>query len=40
MELGLVQVHTSRGGFFIGGYAVPRPDMVIRVYENGRCLEP
>jgi hypothetical protein len=40
MELGLVQVHTSRGGFFIGGYAVPRPDMVIRFDGNGRCLEP
>jgi hypothetical protein len=40
MSLGLVQVHTSRGGFFLGGYAVPRPDMVIRVDENRRCLEP
>ncbi|MEM2258176.1 MAG: hypothetical protein QXV39_08685 [Candidatus Caldarchaeum sp.] len=36
----LVQVHTSRGGFFIGGYGIPKPETIIYVDENGRCWEP
>jgi hypothetical protein len=40
MTLGVVQVHTSRGGFFTGGYAVPKPDAVISIDGNGRCVEP
>jgi len=40
MTLGLAQVHTSRGGFFTGGYGVPKPETVVTVDESGRCLEP
>jgi hypothetical protein len=35
-----VQVHTSRGGFFVGGYGVPSPDSVVVVREDGACVEP
>jgi hypothetical protein len=35
-----VQIHTSRGGFFIGGYGVPSPDSVVVVREDGVCVEP
>lgn len=35
-----IQVHTSRGGFFVGGYGVPWPESVIRVTDAGVCVEP
>jgi len=40
MTLGVVQVHTSRGGFFTGGYGIPRPEAVVNINEQGRCVEP
>ncbi|MEM2072836.1 MAG: hypothetical protein QXD47_08770 [Candidatus Caldarchaeum sp.] len=40
MTIGTAQVHTSRGGFFVGGYGVPKPETIISIDENGRCLEP
>jgi hypothetical protein len=36
----VVQVHTSRGGFFIGGYGVPSPESVVVIGSDGGCIEP
>jgi hypothetical protein len=36
----VVQVHTSRGGVFIGGYGVPSPESVVVIDSDGRCIEP
>jgi hypothetical protein len=36
----VVQVHTSRGGFFVGGYGVPSPESVVVIGSDGRCIEP
>jgi hypothetical protein len=36
----VVQVHTSRGGFFVGGYGVPSPESVVVISSDGRCIEP
>ncbi len=36
----VVQVHTSRGGFFVGGYGLPSPESVVVVEDDGLCVEP
>jgi len=36
----VVQVHTTRGGFFVGGYGLPSPESVVVVEEDGVCVEP
>jgi len=36
----LVQVHTSDGGFYVGGYGIPWPEAIVSVDEDGRCAEP
>jgi len=40
MTLAQIQVHTSRGGFFVGGYGVPKPEAVVNIDADGRCVEP
>jgi hypothetical protein len=40
MTLAQAQVHTSRGGLFVGGYAVPKPETVVTITGDGRCVEP
>ena len=39
-ELLLAQIHTVRGGLFLGGYGVPPPESAVTVDGQGRCLEP
>ncbi|MEM2066586.1 MAG: hypothetical protein QXU87_02375 [Candidatus Caldarchaeum sp.] len=40
MTLAQAQVHTSRGGLFVGGYAVPKPETAVTITEDRRCVEP
>lgn len=40
MTLAQAQVHTSRGGLFVGGYGVPKPEAVVTIDGSGRCVEP